>query len=225
MTLFTINGSSIQGSSNEETARRIREGGFTTGSRSLDWALALHGEADDQRGKRYVELEQRLLVARGEPVVVYVFVPRQSTDPQWERGEFVSHTRCNERVWLGKVASEVEEPAIVWKQGQVYLPIERYTRLECVSTSDEHPLPALTVHEVPDCRLALSTLCPDQTMNLAHFVPQEDGRMHSIIRAGKRLVEGYFMNSLTAEQAAYRRALPALGFPSVDEKGQRIFGL
>jgi len=225
MTESTMDGCIIQVGSIEHMARQVRAGGFSTGNRALDWALALHELADDQQGKRYVELEQRFRAARGEPVVVYVFIPRESTDPKWKRCELVSYSSCNEMVWLGKVAPEVPEPPIVWEQGEVYLPIERYARVECQSLPSDHPLPPPVVYEVQDCRLALGTLCRNQTMSLASFVIQADGTMHSIIRAGTRAVEGYFVNSMNPEQHAYRRALTTLGFPSIDRNGQRIFGL
>ena len=222
---LTMDGCVIGPDSVKQIAEQVRKGGFTTGNRALDWALALHEQADDQRGKPYVELEQRFRAARGEPVVVYVFIPRESTDPKWKRCELVSHASCKELVWLGRVTSEVPEPPIVWEQGEVFLPIERYARVECQSLPSDHPLPTPVVYEVQDCRLALGTLCRNQAMSLAHFVTQENGMMHSVIRAGTRLVEGYFTNSMNAEQRAYRRSLTALGFQSVDEKGQRIFGL
>ncbi|GEM_PF-2821301 len=225
MTELTMDGLVIQPGSVKQIAKQVRNGGFTTGNRPLDWALALHEEADQERGKRYVELEQRFRAAKGEPVVVYVFIPRESTDPKWKRCELVSYSTCNEVVWLGKVASVVPEPPIVWEQGEVYLPIERYARVECQSLSGDRPPSAPVVYEVQDFRLALRTLCSNQAMSLAHFVTQESGMMHSVIRAGTHFVEGYFANSMNAEQCAYRRVLTALGFQSVDEKGQRILGI
>src|SRR3989344_2449008 len=107
MTESTMDGCMIQADSIGQVARQDRAGGFSAGNRALDWALALHELADDQQGKRYVELEQRFRAARGEPAVVYVFIPRESTDPKWKRCELASYSSCKELVWLGRVTSEV----------------------------------------------------------------------------------------------------------------------
>lgn len=213
MTLFTMDSSPIQGSSIEETARKIREGGFTTGNRNLDWALALHHSDTESDGVAYTKFEDRLRAHPGEQIALLV---HQRVAHAGESVETYYDSRIHgalERLWLGALNYPVPDPPVRWEKGELLLPISNVE--EIVSYLHGRVCSRQSGVRADGAGLPLSVLCsPSFPLSLREFLT--DSGNESVICVGGEEVGRLIAQTYTCLRQNYERALALIRQPSLD---------